>query len=66
LQYVRASLAATSLPAFVIGGVSAANVGEVVAAGGRRVALSGAIVRAESPRAAAAEIRRRLSDAGRG
>ncbi len=60
-DYVRAAAAATSLPAFVIGGVSAANVGEVVAAGGRRVAVSGSILRAESPRAAAAEIRRLLT-----
>jgi thiamine-phosphate pyrophosphorylase len=61
LDYVRAAAAATSLPAFVIGGVSAANVGEVLAAGGRRVAVSGAILRADSPRAAAAEIRRLLT-----
>jgi thiamine-phosphate pyrophosphorylase len=60
LAYVRATAAATSLPAFVIGGVNAANVGEVVAAGGRRLAVSEAILRAESPRAAAAELRRRL------
>jgi thiamine-phosphate pyrophosphorylase len=61
LGYVRAATAATTLPAFVIGGVSAANVGEVVAAGGRRVAVSQTILRAESPRAAAAELRRRLT-----
>jgi thiamine-phosphate pyrophosphorylase len=61
LDYVRAATAATSLPAFVIGGVSAANVSDVVAAGGRRVAVSQAILRAESPRAAAAELRRRLT-----
>jgi thiamine-phosphate pyrophosphorylase len=60
LDYVRAASAATSLPAFVIGGVQAANIGEVVAAGGRRVAVSQAILRAESPRAVATELRRRL------
>jgi thiamine-phosphate pyrophosphorylase len=61
LDYVRTALEATSVPAFVIGGINAANIGEVVTAGGRRVAVSQAIVRAESPRAAAAELRRRLA-----
>jgi thiamine-phosphate pyrophosphorylase len=61
LDYVRDALAATSLPAFVIGGINATNVDQVVAAGGRRVAVSQAILQAESPRAVAAELRRRLT-----
>jgi thiamine-phosphate pyrophosphorylase len=61
LDYVREALAATSLPAFVIGGIDATNIDQVVAAGGRRVAVSQAILRAESPRAVATELRRRLT-----
>jgi thiamine-phosphate pyrophosphorylase len=61
LDYVRAATTATSLPAFVIGGVNSTNIGEAVAAGGRRVAVSQAILRAESPRAAAVELRRQFS-----
>jgi thiamine-phosphate pyrophosphorylase len=60
LDFVREATTATSLPAFVLGGVDATNVDQVVAAGGRRVAVSRAILRAESPRAAATELRRRL------
>jgi thiamine-phosphate pyrophosphorylase len=61
LDYVRDALAATSLPAFAIGGINATNVDQVVAAGGRRVAVSQAILHAESPRAVAVELRRRLT-----
>ncbi len=60
LEYLRAAVRATSLPTFAIGGIDATNVGEVVAAGARRVAVSRAILQAESPRAAAMELRRRL------
>ena len=60
LAFVRAAAAETSLPAFAIGGVSVKNVPEVLAAGGRRVAVSGAICRAEDPAAAAAALRRIL------
>jgi thiamine-phosphate pyrophosphorylase len=60
LMFVRAATAETSLPAFVLGGVTAANVQEVVHAGGRRVAVSAAVAHAENPRAAAKELRRAL------
>jgi thiamine-phosphate pyrophosphorylase len=60
LDYIRAASTTTSMPTFAIGGINVANIGEVVAAGGRRVAVSQAILRAESPRAAASELRRRL------
>jgi thiamine-phosphate pyrophosphorylase len=43
LDFVREVAAEISLPAFAIGGITAANVGEVVAAGLRRVAISGAV-----------------------
>jgi thiamine-phosphate pyrophosphorylase len=58
LDFVRAATAETSLPAFVLGGVTAKNVSEVVAAGGRRVAVSAAISRGDDPRAAASALRR--------
>jgi thiamine-phosphate pyrophosphorylase len=61
LEFVRAATGETSLPAFVLGGVTVKNVGEVVAAGGRRVAASAAIAQAEDPRAAASALRRALS-----
>jgi thiamine-phosphate pyrophosphorylase len=60
LNFVRVATAETSLPAFVLGGVTAENVGEVVAAGGRRVAVGAAIAAADDPRAAAAALRRLL------
>jgi thiamine-phosphate pyrophosphorylase len=60
LQYVRAASAETSLPAFVLGGVTAANVGQVVEAGGRRVAVSAAVGDATDPRAVAAAMRKAL------
>ncbi|HEX4591993.1 MAG TPA: thiamine phosphate synthase, partial [Gemmataceae bacterium] len=60
LDFVRAATAETSLPAFVLGGVTAGNVDHVVEAGGRRVAVSAAIAAADDPRAAARAIRARL------
>ncbi len=50
LAFVRAALAETTLPAFVIGGVDLQTIGEVAAAGARRVAVSAAIGRADDPR----------------
>lgn len=49
------------LPAFAIGGVSANNIGEIIAAGGQRVAVSNAVWRAESPGDAAGRIREALT-----
>jgi thiamine-phosphate pyrophosphorylase len=60
LEFVRAAVAETSLPAFAIGGITAANVGQVVAAGVRRVAVSAAVAQAEEPRYAAMALRRAL------
>lgn len=55
LDYVRAA-AETSLPAFAIGGVSARTVGDVIAAGARRVAVGAAVAAADEPRLAAGEL----------
>jgi thiamine-phosphate pyrophosphorylase len=60
LEFVRAATAETTLPAFALGGVAVDNVGQVVAAGGRRVAVSVAIAQADDPRAAAAALRAAL------
>ncbi len=60
LAFVRAATAETSLPAFVLGGVTVANVGQVVAAGARRVAVSAAVTQAEDPRAATLALRAAL------
>jgi thiamine-phosphate pyrophosphorylase len=60
LEFVRAAVAETSLPAFVLGGVTAENVPLVVEAGAKRIAVSAAIAQADDPRAAAAKLRRAL------
>jgi thiamine-phosphate pyrophosphorylase len=60
LEFVRQATAETSLPAFVIGGVSAKTIGAAVAAGARRVAVSQAICEADDPQSAAAELLRAL------
>ncbi|MBV9123872.1 MAG: thiamine phosphate synthase, partial [Planctomycetes bacterium] len=60
LEFVRQVAAETTLPAFVIGGVNLKNLPEVVAAGGRRVAVSQALCQADDPRQVAAAMRRIL------
>jgi thiamine-phosphate pyrophosphorylase len=60
VDFVRAAMAETSLPAFALGGIGQGNVGQVVAAGGRRVAVSAAISQAEDPRVAAETLRAAL------
>lgn len=60
LDFVRQVSAETSLPAFVLGGVEPGNVHEVVAAGGRRVAVSAAIAQASEPRIVAEQFRAAL------
>jgi thiamine-phosphate pyrophosphorylase len=62
LEFVRAASAETSLPAFVLGGVTTDNIEQVVAAGGKRVAVGAAVAQAQEPRLAAAALRRALRD----
>jgi thiamine-phosphate pyrophosphorylase len=64
LEFVRQAAAETTLPAFVIGGVTLANLPQVLAAGGRRVAVSGALCHSEAPEALARAMRQ-LLDAAR-
>ena len=60
LSFVRLAAESTALPWFAIGGIDAGNVERVLEAGASRVAVSSAVVRAESPRRAAARLKARL------
>ena len=60
LAPLAARAEAAGVPAFAIGGITAANVTEVVAAGFRRVAVCAGILATDDPRAAAAALRRAL------
>jgi thiamine-phosphate pyrophosphorylase len=62
LDFVRRATAATSLPAFVIGGVTLQNLEAALAAGARRVAVSHAICQSDAPGAIAAAMRRMLGN----
>lgn len=57
LDFVRQVAAEIRLPAFAIGGIDAGNVGEVVAAGLRRVAVSSAVTGEAKPLAAVEALR---------
>lgn len=57
LEFVQQAVQETSLPAFAIGGINVENLQEVIATGVRRVAVSGAICRAEDPRRTASLMR---------
>jgi thiamine-phosphate pyrophosphorylase len=58
---LREILGATDLPVFPIGGITAANAKELVAAGATRLAVSSAICAAKDPCAAAAALRALLA-----
>lgn len=60
LSFVSLAAETTALPWFAIGGIHAENVERVVEAGATRVAVSSAVVRAQSPRRAAARLKARL------
>ncbi|HJZ59829.1 MAG TPA: thiamine phosphate synthase, partial [Gemmataceae bacterium] len=60
LPFIRSATAETSLPAFALGGIGPQNVGLVVEAGARRVAVSAAITKADDPQQAARELRAAL------
>ncbi len=63
LAFARRASEQTTLPWFAIGGITAENLPELIEAGARRVAVSAAVVRAEFPRKAAAELRALLDEA---
>ena len=54
-----------SLPLVPIGGITAGNVGDLLQAGARRVAVCSAIISADDPAAAAGEIREQLAGLSR-
>lgn len=57
LDALRTALARSPLPVFAIGGITPENVGHLVRAGARHVAVSAAILSADDPAAAAAALR---------
>ncbi len=63
LDLLSAVAAEIRVPAFAIGGVDATNLADVVAAGFSRIAVSGAIVAAADPSAAARNLRTTLERA---
>jgi thiamine-phosphate pyrophosphorylase len=62
LAYVRHAAETTTLPWFAIGGITEENLDQVLEAGATRIAVSAAVVRAESPREATVALRRRLDE----
>lgn len=61
LDFIREATAETTLPAFALGGIGPGNVAAVVAAGGRRIAVSSAVATADDPQAAATVLKRAVS-----
>ncbi|QEL16989.1 thiamine phosphate synthase [Limnoglobus roseus] len=66
LEFVQAAFAATTLPAFALGGIRPENIAEVVAAGGNRVAVSAVVAEAEEPQVVARQLFGALSDVSSG
>ena len=64
LEYVRHAAAHARLPWFAIGGLDATNVGEVIAAGARRVVVVRAIAEAADPEVAARGLRDAIAATG--
>ncbi len=64
LGFVRVAAETTGLPWFAIGGINEDNLDRVLEAGATRVAVSAAVVRADSPRRAAQRLKARLSGSG--
>jgi thiamine-phosphate pyrophosphorylase len=60
LGFVRRASESTSLPWFAIGGINESNVDRVIEAGAARIAVSAAVVRADSPRRATRRLKARL------
>lgn len=60
LEYVTQLSREIALPAFAIGGITASNIAQVLAAGARRVAVSSEICRAEDPERMTAELKESL------
>jgi thiamine-phosphate pyrophosphorylase len=63
LEYLRHAAEATSLPCFAIGGINEENLDLVLEAGASRIAVSGAVMRSNSPRRAVSRLKARLEGA---
>ena len=63
LDYLRQAAAEIRLPTFAIGGITARNLGEVLAAGISRVAVGAAVTAVDKPASAARKILDMLNDA---
>ena len=61
LDFVREVAAEITLPWYAIGGIDPTNIGDAVEAGASRVAISGAVCRADDPRYAAEQLVAQLS-----
>jgi thiamine-phosphate pyrophosphorylase len=61
VDFVRQVAAEISLPAYAIGGIGLENIDDVLAAGARRVAVSGAVCGASDPADAARRLRAKLA-----
>ena len=57
LDFIRAVSEETTIPAFALGGIDLTNISEIVAAGGKRVAVSSLIAQADEPRSVARQLR---------
>ena len=57
VEIISSVISEVTLPAFAIGGIDASNVGDVVEAGCRRVAVSSAVCNADDPTAAVDALR---------
>lgn len=66
VELVRAAVQAVRVPVVAIGGVTAENAGELIEAGASGVAVIGAIMDADDPKQAAAELRSALDAAVEG
>jgi len=64
LELVKHAATHTTVPFFAIGGIDLDNVGEVLAAGARRLCVVRAIRDADDPAAAAARLRRAFAAVG--
>lgn len=62
VPYLRQVVSQVALPHVAIGGITAANVGQLVEAGAKRVAVCSAVIAAADPAAVAADIKSRLPD----
>lgn len=66
VELVRAAVQAVRVPVVAIGGVTAENAGELIEAGASGIAVIGAIMDADDPKQAAAELRSALDAAVEG